>query len=178
MKKFLVAAALCCSVATSAMAQEWTISKYGQEIVKEGTPYTKEDIIAAAEQQGVEIRQGDVVMFHSGWLNLLDGENQDHERYVSVESGLGNSGAEYLAEIGVIAVGADTWGVEAIPFENGAEGVFSVHQILIPQNGIYILEDMETRELVKDGVEEFMFALGAAYLKGAVQMIINPIAIR
>lgn len=151
---------------------------YGHEIVKEGTPYTKEDIIAAAEQQGVEIRQGDVVMFHSGWLNLLDGENQDHERYVSVEPGLGNSGAEYLAEIGVVAVGADTWGVEAVPFENGADGVFSVHQILIPQNGIYILENMETRELVKDGVKEFMFVLGAARLKGAVQMIINPIAIR
>ncbi|MEP2532621.1 cyclase family protein [Shimia sp.] len=150
---------------------------YGQDIVKEGTPYTKADIIAAAEQQGVEIRKGDVVMFHSGWLNLLDGENQDHKRYVSVEPGVGNSGAEYLAEIGVMAVGADTWGVEAVPFEKGSDGVFSVHQILIPQNGIYMLENMETRELVKDGVKEFMFVLGAARLKGAVQMIINPIAI-
>lgn len=150
---------------------------YGQEIVKEGTPYTKEDIIAAANAQNIEIKKGDVVLFHSGWLNLLDGESQDHERYVSVEPGLGNSGAEYLAEIGVVAVGADTWGLEAVPFENGSDGVFSVHQILIPQNGIYILENMETRELVKDGVKEFMFVLGAARLRGAVQMIINPIAI-
>lgn len=150
---------------------------YGQEIVKEGTPYTREDIIAAASTQGVDLRKGDTVLFHSGWLNLLDGENPDHPRYVSVEPGLGNSGAEYLAEIGVVAVGADTWGVEAVPFENGADGVFSVHQILIPQNGIYILENMETRELVRDGVKEFMFVLGAARIKGAVQMIINPIAI-
>lgn len=150
---------------------------YGQEIVKEGTPYTKEDIQAAAKAQGVEIRQGDVVLFHSGWLNLLDGENPDHDRYVSVEPGLGISGAEYLAEIGVVAVGADTWGVEALPFEEGGDGVFKVHQILIPQNGIYLLENMETRELVKDGVKEFMFVLGAARVRGAVQMIINPIAI-
>ncbi|MDF1670246.1 MAG: cyclase family protein [Roseovarius sp.] len=150
---------------------------YGQDIVKEGTPYTKEDIQAAAKAQGVEIRQGDVVLFHSGWLNLLDGENPDHKRYVSVEPGLGITGAEYLAEIGVVAVGADTWGVEALPFEEGDKGVFKVHQILIPQNGIYILENMETRELVKDGVKEFMFVLGAARLRGAVQMIINPIAI-
>jgi kynurenine formamidase len=150
---------------------------YGQEIVKEGTPYTKEDIQAAAKAQGVEIREGDVVLFHSGWLNLLDGENPDHDRYVSVEPGLGISGAEYLAEIGVVAVGADTWGVEALPFEEGGDGVFKVHQILIPQNGIYLLENMETRELVKDGVKEFMFVLGAARVRGAVQMIINPIAI-
>jgi kynurenine formamidase len=151
---------------------------YGQDIVKEGTPYTKDDIMAAAEQQGVEIRTGDTVLFHSGWLNLLDGPNPDSKRYVSVEPGLGISGAEYLSEIGVVAVGADTWGVEAVPFEEGDNGVFKVHQILIPQNGIFILENMETRELVEDGVNEFMFVLGAARLKGAVQMIINPTAIR
>lgn len=150
---------------------------FAQEIVQEGTPYTKEDIVAAAETQGVELREGDTVLFHSGWLNLLDGSEEDKKRYVSVEPGLGNSGAEYLAEIGVVAVGADTWGLEVVPFENGADGVFSVHQTLIPENGIYILENMDTRELVADGVNEFMFVLGAARLEGAVQMIINPVAI-
>ena len=150
---------------------------YGQDIVKEGTAYTKEDIIAAAKQQGVELRKGDTILFHSGWLNLLDGENPDHARYVSVEPGLGISGAEYLAEIGVVAVGADTWGLEALPFEKGSDGVFLVHQILIPQNGIYILENMDTREMVKDKAWEFMFVLGVTRLKGAVQMMINPTAI-
>ncbi len=150
---------------------------YGQDIVKEGTAYTREDIMAAAKAQGVELREGDTVLFHSGWLNLLDGEQKDHKRYVSVEPGLGISGADYLAEIGVVAVGADTWGLEAVPFEKGTDGVFKVHQILIPQNGIYILENMETRELVRDGVKEFMFVLGVSRLKGAVQMIINPTAI-
>ncbi|WP_037313902.1 cyclase family protein [Ruegeria halocynthiae] len=151
---------------------------YGQDIVKEGTAYTKEDIIAAAQSQDVELKKGDTVLFHSGWLNLLDGENQDHDRYVSVEPGLGITGAEYLAEIGVVAVGADTWGLEALPFEKGTDGVFAVHQILIPQNGIYILENMDTREMVKDEAWEFMFVLGVTRLKGAVQMMINPTAIR
>jgi len=150
---------------------------FGEEIVPEGTPYTEADIRAAAGAQGVELREGDVVLFHSGWLNLLDGEAPDPERYVSVEPGLGKSGAEYLAGIGVVAVGADTWGLEAVPFEEGV-GVFEVHQILLAKNGIYILENMETRELIADGVSEFMFVLGPARLRGAVQMIINPIAIR
>lgn len=151
---------------------------YGQDIITEGTAYTKEDIIAVAAAQGVELKKGDTVFFHSGWLNLLDGENQDHGRYVSVEPGLGITGAEYLAEIGVVAVGADTWGLEALPFEKGADGVFAVHQILIPQHGIYILENMDTRELVKDEAWEFMFVLGVTRMKGAVQMMINPTAIR
>ena len=36
---------------------------FGTDLIKEGTPYTKEDIMAAAVKQGVEIREGDVVLF-------------------------------------------------------------------------------------------------------------------
>ncbi len=150
---------------------------YGKEMLDEGTAYTREDIMAAADQQGVEIREGDVVLFHSGWLDLLKEETRDAARYGSVEPGLGKTGAEYLAEIGVVAVGADTWGLEAVPFEEGV-GVFEVHQILLAHNGIYILENMVTEEMAADGVTEFMFVLGQAKVRGAVQMIINPVAIR
>ena len=37
---------------------------------------------------------------------------------------------------------------------------------------------MDTRELAKDKGYEFMFVLGVACITGAVQMIINPTAIR
>ena len=46
------------------------------------------------------------------------------------------------------------------------------------KNGIHILEVMNTGPLVNDNVKEFLFVLGQAKVKGAVQMIINPIAIR
>lgn len=150
---------------------------YGQDIVQEGTAYTEADIKAAAEAQGVEIREGDVVLFHSGWLDLLKEGTRDAARYGSVEPGLGKSGAEYLAGIGVIAIGADTWGMEAVPFEEGV-GIFEIHQILLAKHGIYILENMVTEDLAADGVHEFMFVLGHAKVRGAVQMIINPVAIR
>ncbi|PXF40169.1 hypothetical protein BWQ96_10137 [Gracilariopsis chorda] len=150
---------------------------YGQDIVAEGTAYTREDIIAAAKQQNVEIRTGDTVLFHSGWLNLLDGDNQNRTRFISVEPGLGVSGGQYLAEIGVVAVGADTWGLETVPFEDGPNCVFPVHQILIVRNGIFILETMDSREMVKDKVNEFMFVLGPTRLRGTAQMMINPTAI-
>ncbi|MBJ3777527.1 cyclase family protein [Acuticoccus mangrovi] len=150
---------------------------YGVDMVEEGTAYTADDIKAAAEQQGVELREGDVVLFNSNWMDLLDGADPDPLRFGSAEPGVGVSGAEYLAEIGVMAVGADTWGMEVVPAEE--EGVaFRAHQIFQPQNGIYILENLDTRALADDGVHEFLFVLGQARIKGAVQMIINPIAIR
>src|SRR4051794_5334613 len=90
--------------------------------------------------------------------------------------GLG-SRAEYLASKEVVAVGADNWGLEAIPFEPGA-GIFEVHQTLIPKNGIYILENLNTAELARDRAYEFMFVLGHSRITGGVQAIINPTAIR
>jgi kynurenine formamidase len=96
---------------------------------------------------------------------------------LSGEPGLGVDGAKYFAERGVAAVGADTWGLEVLPFEKDV-GVFEVHQILIPMNGIYILENINTEELVKDQAWEFLFTLGPARMTGAVQAIINPIAIK
>jgi kynurenine formamidase len=55
---------------------------------------------------------------------------------------------------------------------------FEVHQILLAMNGTYILENMDTAELAKDKAYEFLFVLGQPRFKGAVQSMINPIAIR
>ncbi|HRO60747.1 MAG TPA: cyclase family protein [Burkholderiaceae bacterium] len=147
---------------------------YGKNPLDAGTAFNRKEIDEQAKKQGVEIRKGDVVLFYTGWLSLV---GKDDKRYIEGEPGLGKDGALYLASKEVVAVGADTWGLEAIPFEDGV-GVFEIHQILIPRNGIYILENMNTEELVKDKGWEFMFVLGASRMTGGVQAIVNPIAIR
>jgi hypothetical protein len=73
--------------------------------------------------------------------------------------------------------GADTWAVEVLPGEKGA-GAFEVHQILLATNGIHILENMNTEDMVKDKAWESFFTLGPSRITGAVQAIINPIAIK
>ena len=50
--------------------------------------------------------------------------------------------------------------------------------ILLKENGIYILEAMNTGPLARDETFEFLFVLGQAKVRGAVQMYVNPIAIR
>ena len=148
---------------------------FNTDIVKEGTAFNRAEIDGALKRQGVKsIEKGDVVLFYTGWTKLI---GKDNNRYGSVEPGLGVEGAKYLASLEVAMVGADTWGVEVIPFEKNA-GVFEVHQILLPLNGIYILENMNTEEMVKDQAWEFLFTLGPSRITGAVQAIINPIAIK
>jgi len=147
---------------------------YDVDMVTEGTAFNRAEIDAAASTQGIEIRQGDVVLFYTGWMQLL---GQDDERYISVEPGPGVEGAQYLADLGVVAVGSDTPAVEVIPFEVAGRS-FAVHQTLLAKNGVYLLESMNTAELVADGVSEFLFVLGQPKFRGSVQAVINPIAIR
>lgn len=144
------------------------------DIVPEGTAFNKAEIEACAKAQNVEIREGDIVLFHTNWISLI---GKDNARYSKGEPGLGKEGAQYLVSKGVVAVGADNWGLEVLPFEKGA-GVFEVHQILLPRSGTYILENMDTRELARDRGYEFLFVLGHSKYVGAVQGMINPIAIR
>lgn len=49
-------------------------------------------LLDMAVHDGVEIHQGDVVIFHSAWLSLID---KDPNRDASVEPGVGRGGARY-----------------------------------------------------------------------------------
>ena len=146
---------------------------FGKNPLPVGTAYTEADIKKAAKRQGVSITKGDVVLFHSGFMKANEGVSE----LSPGEPGLGISGAHYLAKLGVVAIGGDTWALEVLPSED-PKRVFPVHGILLSKYGVYILENMVTHELVADGVSEFMFSLGVPKLEGAVQAIINPLAIR
>ena len=149
------------------------MTKQFSDPVAPGTAFNQAEIEAAATAAGVTIGKGDIVLFHTGTMKATEGSTE----LSPVEPGLGVGGAQYLADLGVVAIGADTWALEVIPFEAEARP-FDVHLTLLAKNGVYILENMVTDELAGDGVTEFFFTLGAPRLEGAVQAIINPVAIR
>jgi kynurenine formamidase len=146
---------------------------FGVDALEGGQAFNADDIKAAVEAQGVEIREGDVVLLHTGWTDAK--LESDPQAWVSSEPGISNDAAVYLASLNPMAVGADTWGVDVVPPAEG-EKVFYGHVVFLKNNGIYILETMNTGRLAEEGVNEFMFVLGQARLKGAVQMMINPVA--
>ena len=146
---------------------------FGVEYLAAAQPITSEDIQAAMATQGISVGEGDVVLLHTGWTDAK--LSSDPELWVSTIPGITNEAAYFLADMKPLAVGADTWGLGAVPPRAG-DKVFYDHAILLKQNGIYILETMNTGRLADDGVKEFMFVLGQARLKGAVQMVINPVA--
>ncbi|MBO0333527.1 cyclase family protein [Sneathiella sp. CAU 1612] len=147
---------------------------FGVESLEAGKYFTAADIQEAAKAQGIEIREGDVVLFYTGWTDAKLAS--DPVAWASGEPGTSEDAAEWLAAQNVMAVGSDTWGLDVIPPEKEGRPFYG-HVTLLKKNGIYILETMNTGPLVREGVTEFMFVLGQARVRGTVQMIINPVAL-
>lgn len=158
------------AIATRAVILDM-VGLLGKDPVPEGTTFNRAEIEAALKKQNLSINKGDVVIFYTGWTKLI---GKDDKRYSTGEPGLGIDGARYLASLNIAMVGADTWGLDAVPFED-PNVQWRVHQILLTENGIYIMENVDTEEAVKDGVYEGLLTLGPARITGAVQAIINPV---
>ena len=147
---------------------------FKKDVLEAGETFDVDDVIKALELQDVTIEEGDVVIFHTGWTKAK--YFSDPELWGSGTPGPTGEVSSFLASKNVVAAGADTWSYDVVPPIDLNEP-YPGHQILLKENGIYILEAMSTGELAKDNVYEFLFVLGQAKVRGAVQMIINPIAI-
>ena len=104
----------------------------GVDIVPGGTAINSAAIQAMAGAAKVKIGKGDVVLLHTGWLNVMDA---DTEKFMATQPGLGLDGARYLASLGVVAVGADNWALEVLPSEDPSHA-FPVHPELLAKNGV------------------------------------------
>ncbi|MBZ6377547.1 hypothetical protein B5C34_04370 [Pacificimonas flava] len=148
---------------------------FGVDALPANTAFNREEIDRAAAAAGVEIGSGDVVLFHTGWMAAK--AESDPAAYIAAQPGLGLEGAEYLADLGVVMVGADSAALEALPGED-PDRPFRVHQHLLTKTGVHVLENIDTNALAADGATEFLFVLGQPRFAGTVQVVINPVAIR
>lgn len=135
----------------------------------------REDLIAAAKQANVSIEKGDMVLIHTGWLasqkswTLQGGVDFNEEPGINVEA------ARWLVEHGIAMVGADNFAIEALPSPPGT--ICPVHQYLIRDHGVPLLENVVLAELVATGRTEFLFVAAPLKLVGATGSPLTPLAI-
>jgi kynurenine formamidase len=115
---------------------------------------------------------GDAVLFHTGWGAHWD----DAERYLAGEPGPGVELARWLAHRGVALTGCDTWSYGPVPAED-PDRPFEVPQLLNARHGVFIVENLDTSELARDGVREFALILTHPKLRGATGAWSSPIAL-
>ena len=115
---------------------------------------------------------GDAVLFHTGW----GAHWGDPETYLAGEPGPGMELAMWLADRGVALTGCDTWSCGPVPPER-ADRPFEVPQLLNVRHGVFVVENLDTSELARDGVHEFALILTHPKLRGATGAWTSPIAL-
>jgi kynurenine formamidase len=130
------------------------------------------DLQTAAEAASVAIEPGDAVLIRTGWQEALAGlpdVSFDEEPGIDVEAAL------WFAEAGVAMVGADNFAIEAIPFPAGT--VFPVHQRLIRDFGIPLLEGLVLEPLAKHDRGQFLFVAAPLPVVGGTGSPLAPVAV-
>src|SRR5262245_50649905 len=111
--------------------------------LEKGTLITAADVQAGLKMYNVTLREGDIVIIHTGWGDLFEQYPAQNALYNSGEPGIGKDAAKFLIDQKIVAVGSDTWAVEVIPGEDPKEA-FIVHNLLLTDNGIHIIENVRT----------------------------------
>ncbi|MBV8613737.1 MAG: cyclase family protein, partial [Acetobacteraceae bacterium] len=129
------------------------------------------ELEAAAASAGVTLRQGDAVLIRTGWL---EGQTTGSVDF-NAEPGIDVEAALWLASRDVAMVGADNFAVETLPFPAGT--VFPVHQRLIRDHGIPLLEGMVLRPLAEAGGTVFLFIVTPLPVVGGTGSPVAPVAV-
>jgi kynurenine formamidase len=131
-----------------------------------------DDLRAAAAAAGASPETGDVVLVRTGWWGTQAGTQED---YFEGEPGLDVDAARWLAEAGVAAVGADNYAIEVLPFIS--EAVFPVHQLLMRDFGVPLIEGMVLDELAEAGAAEFLLVVAPLPVVGGTAGPVCPVAV-
>jgi kynurenine formamidase len=145
-----------------------------------GFDITGEHLRETARAQGVRLRKGDTVLVRTGWGPLFA---DDPATYAGDSAaGVGVDGARYLVREKAKVVGADTLTFEVRPPITGTPNtpsfeVFPVHMILIPDNGINIIENYFLEEIAEAKQYEFLLVVPPLKIRGGTGSALRSFAL-
>jgi kynurenine formamidase len=133
---------------------------------------TVSDLERALGRTAVELQPGDAVLVRTGWLSRFD----EHDpTWYDGEPGVDVEAACWLADRGVVLIGADNFAVEALPSRSG--DLLPVHLAMLQERGVYLLELVDLEPLVEAGAWTFTFMMAPLRITGGVGSPVNPLAI-
>jgi kynurenine formamidase len=130
-----------------------------------------EHLRRALERARVELQPGDAVLLRTGWLARFD---ENDRAWYRGEPGIDVEAGRWLADSGVVLVGADNYAVEVLPAVSGG---LSVHLAMLQERGVYLLELVDLEALAATGASTFTFVMAPLRITGGVGSPVNPLAI-
>jgi kynurenine formamidase len=139
-----------------------------------GFEITGAHLDATAKAQGVEVRPGDSLLIRTGWGQFF---GKDNGKFLGEQSpGPGQDAARWIIDHKVRLAGDDTATFEKRPAAYGKE-LFSVHMMLLADNGIYIVENMNLEPLAAARVYTIALVITPLKIQGATGSPLRAIAL-
>jgi kynurenine formamidase len=150
----------------------------------DGHAITEDQLRAAIRAQGpsAQVARGDIVLVRTGQLARCR-DIGDWAGYVSGPApGLSFASLAWLHGTEIAAIATDTFSVEVRPHEFGAPCVLPLHQVAIPNIGLFLGESFDLEALAADcaadGVYEFLLVAAGLPIAGGVGLPVNPLAVK
>jgi len=138
-----------------------------------GRAVSPDELQRAADRAGVAVEAGDIVLIRTGWGRFF---GVDNTRYVAGEPGIDVAAAHWLTGRDVVAIGCDNMAVEVLPNPDRSL-MMPVHQHVLAEAGVYLIENLALEELAVERVYSFCFILLATKYKGATGCPVRPVAL-
>ena len=146
---------------------------YGKAIVPGGTEFTVADIRAVLKKQGLSLRKGDVVLFNTGWLELIGKDDKQFPKWNRASACRRRSGWPTRASSPSVATPGPRRSTRTRTVPRSSRSTSTCWP-----SAASTTELIDSRALVRDKAWEFLFVLGQPLYVGSTQVNINPVAIR
>ena len=139
-----------------------------------GFEITGAHLDATAKAQSVQVQPGDSLLIRTGWGQFF---GKDNARFLGEQSpGPGPDAAKWIIDRKVRLAGNDTATFEKRPAAYGKE-LFSVHMMLLVDNGIYIMENANLEPVGDAKVGVALLVVAPLKIQGATGSPLRVLAI-
>ena len=157
----------------------------GKDRLEQGYAITPQDLDEVIEAEGVEIREGDIMILrtgHVGWWYTLTDAHDKLKFFEEGAPGISMACVDWIYEKSIAAIAVDNVAVEVEPHEEPFEHAYPVHARLIRDLGLSLGEiwDLEgiAEDCANDKRYEFFVAAQPLNITNASGSMLNPIAIK
>ncbi|MFW0794956.1 cyclase family protein [Gordonia sp. CPCC 205515] len=145
-----------------------------------GVPITAAQLDQCAQEQGVEIRTGDILVLRTGHVPWFYSLADKSEFWAAGAPGLSMDTVDWIHQKEIAALAVDNIAVEVEPSEQPG-GVYPLHAKLIRDLGLTLgevwwLEDLAAA-CAEEGRQEFFLTASPLNVTGGAGTPVNPIAI-
>jgi kynurenine formamidase len=148
----------------------------GIDCLPKGAAIDAAEMEAICAKQGITVQPWDVVLIRTGYMRFWP----DAELMAAHKTaGPDISAAQWLLERGVVATGSDTetYEVQPAPDPGPTGNPQPVHNLLLIEHGIHLMESLDLEALARDRVYEFLFVALPLKIRGATGSMVDPLAI-